>query len=113
MDDDNQIHVPPSFLAVYSDARGRLTERADVVRTRYELCEDLAGHLVEQAQTLYHVQAPSEAEILRRMHAGLAGGGAGLAPGEAAWVVSRLAELLGWPCPVLPEAGDAPPEHAA
>ena len=70
MHDDNQIHVPPSFMAVYSDARGRLTESADTVRTRYELCEDLAGHLVEQAQTLYHVQAPSEAEILRRIHAG-------------------------------------------
>ena len=113
MDDDNQILVPPSFMAVYTDARGRLTEKADAVRTRYELCEDLAGHLVEHAQTLYHVQAPSEAEVLRRMHAGLADGGAGLAPGEAAWVVSRLAELLGWPCPALPEAGDAPPEHAA
>ena len=44
-------------MAVYTNARGRLTERADAVRTRYELCEDLAGHLVEHAQTLYHVQA--------------------------------------------------------
>ena len=63
MHDDNQIFVPPSFMAVFTDARGRLTEKADAVRTRYELCEDLAGHLVEHAQTLYHVQAPSEAEI--------------------------------------------------
>ena len=47
---DNQILVPPSFMAVYTDTRGRLRESADVVRARYELCEDLAGHLVEQAQ---------------------------------------------------------------
>ena len=57
MDNDNQILPPPSFIALYSDARGRLRESPDVVRARYELCEDLATHLVEQAQTLYHVQA--------------------------------------------------------
>ena len=64
---DNQILVPPSFIALYADARGRLRESADAVRQRYELCEDLANHLVEHAQTLYHVQAPSEAEVLRRI----------------------------------------------
>lgn len=102
MHDDNQILVPPSFIAAHSDARGRLRERTDVVRQRYELCEDLACHLVEQAQTLYHVQAPSEAEILLRIHAGLSSPGAGTSPAEAAWVVQRLAELLQWRCPELP-----------
>ena len=102
MDDDNQIHVPPSFMAVYSDARGRLTDTADAVRQRYELCEDLAGHLVEHAQTLYHVQAPSEAEILRRIHAGLCAAESGVSTAEATWVATRLAELLAWPCPELP-----------
>lgn len=101
---DNQILVPPSFIALYTDARGRLHESADVVRQRYELCEDLANVLVEQAQTLYHVQAPSEAEVLRRIHAGLSSGESGIAPFEATWVVSRLAELLAWPCPALPGA---------
>ena len=91
---DNQILVPPSFMAVYTDTRGRLRESADVVRTRYELCEDLAGHLVEQAQILYHVQAPSEKEILQRIHAGLCAPESAMAPGEAAWIVSRLADLL-------------------
>lgn len=113
MDDDNQIHVPPSFMAVYSDARGHLTERANTVRTRYELCEDLAGHLVEHAQTLYHVQAPSETEILQRIHAGLCTAESGVSVPEATWIVTRLAELLVWQCPELaapqPEpAGDAP-----
>ena len=102
---DNQILVPPSFMAVYTDTRGRLRESADVVRTRYELCEDLAGHLVEQAQILYHVQAPSEKEILQRIHAGLCTPESAMEPGEATWIVSRLAELLQWPCPELPAAG--------
>ena len=112
MDDDNQIHVPPSFMAVYSDARGRLTEKADGVRARYELCEDLAGHLVEHAQTLYHVQAPSEAEILRRIHAGLCTAESGVAVAEATWIVTRLAELLAWPCPALPATQPEPPASA-
>ena len=101
MDDDNQIHVPPSFMAVYTSPRGRLTDSADHVRTRYELCEDLAGHLVEHAQTLYHVQAPSESEILRRIHAGLCTAESGVSVAEATWIVTRLAELLTWPCPEL------------
>ena len=101
MYDDNQIHVPPSFMAVYTDTRGRLTEKADGVRARYELCEDLAGHLVEHAQTLYHVQAPSETEILQRIHAGLCTAESGVAVAEATWIVTRLAELLVWQCPVL------------
>ena len=107
MDDENQIFVPPSFMAVYSDARGRLQAGADAVLERYGLCEDLASHLVEQAQTLYHVQAPSEFEILRRIHAGLSTPESAMAPGEATWIVSRLAELLAWQCPELPQA---PPE---
>ena len=116
MDDDNQIHVPPSFMAVYTNARGRLTERADTVRTRYELCEDLAGHLVEHAQTLYHVQAPSESEILSRIHAGLCTAESGVSVAEATWIVTRLAELLAWQCPALvapqPEPTDDAPQPA-
>ncbi|AVO48294.1 hypothetical protein C6568_02790 [Melaminivora suipulveris] len=103
-EDDNQIIVPPSFLALYSDARGRLTVGAGAVRTRYELCEDLAGHLTEQARLLYHTQVPSEGEILQRMHAGLAAGPeAAVSAAEARWITLRLAELLGWPSPELPE----------
>lgn len=112
MDDDNQIHVPPSFMAVYTDARGRLTESANGVRARYELCEDLAGHLVEHAQTLYHAQAPSEAEILRRIHAGLCTAESGVSVAEATWIVTRLAELLVWQCPVLVAPQPAPAEGA-
>ena len=109
---DNQILVPPSFIALYADARGRLRESADAVHQRYELCEDLANHLVEHAQTLYHVQAPSEAEVLRRIYAGLSDRESGFTAAEGTWVLVRLAELLAWPCPALAKAGDTPPEHA-
>ncbi len=111
-DDDNQILVPQSFIDPHRGASGRLLVPVAQLRERYELCEDLANHLVEHAQTLYHVQAPSEAEILRRIHAGLQDPSSGFTTPEATWVVSRLAELLNWPCPLLVPA-DTPPASAA
>ena len=99
MDDDNQILVPPSFMAVYTDARGRLTDKADAVRTRYELCEDLAQMLVDQAATLQFKTGRSEAEVLQTIEAGLTGGDAGVSAQEALWVGMRLAELLDWKIP--------------
>ncbi|MET3493864.1 hypothetical protein [Variovorax boronicumulans] len=97
MSDDNQIFIPPSFFAVYSDARQRLREPIGVVRERYEICEDLASHLVNHAQIQHHTEVPVESEILRRIHAGLATPEAGVSAAEATWIVQRLAELLGWP----------------
>lgn len=108
---DNQILVPSSFIAAHSDARCRLLASPDDLRARYELCEDLACALVEQAQTLFHVQAPSEAEVLQRIHAGLCSEASGFSCPEATWVVSRLAELLAWQCPVL-GMPDVQPPHA-
>lgn len=102
MDDTSQIQPPESFANLFRSRAGLLKTPIAEVVARYELCEDLACHLVEQAQTLYHVQAPSEAEILRRIHAGLSSPGAGTSPAEAVWVVQRLAELLQWRCPDLP-----------
>lgn len=101
MSDDYQIDIPPSFFAVFTDARQRLSEPIAVVRARYEVCEDLATHLVQHAQVLHHVEVPSEDEILRRIHAGLATTDAGVSGAEAQWIVRRLAELLGWQCPLL------------
>ena len=50
MSADSQIYIPPSFVAIYSDARGRLQTTLDELAARYELCEDLANHLTEHAQ---------------------------------------------------------------
>lgn len=105
MSDDNQIFIPPSFFAVYSDARQRLSAPIGVVRERYEVCEDLANHLVAHAQIQHHTEVPVEREILRRIHAGLRTPEAGVSGAEADWIVQRLAELLGWPAPEAPEPG--------
>ena len=109
MSDENQILIPPSFEAVHRDARGRLTLPRDDFRARYELCEDMAQLLVDRSQAWLHDQGLSEDLILQRTEAGLAADGVGFSAGEAAWVVTRLAELLGWPWHALPR----PPEAAA
>lgn len=96
MSDEYQIHIPPSFEAVYADARGRRTVGLDHFRTRYELCEDMAQLLVEHSQALHHDLGLSEDLILARHHAGLSAAESGFEAVEAQWVVTRLAELLGW-----------------
>ena len=106
MQDDHQIFLPPSFTALYSDTRGRLRATAAQLCARYELCEDLANHLVEQAQQLYHGGARSEEGVLLGMHAGLASPDAGVSAPEARWITLRLAELLQWRSPELPVGVD-------
>lgn len=98
--DDNQIEVPPSFLALFSTPSGhRLTQPMDAVRERYELCEDLAQMLTDQASTALFKTGGSERSVLETLERGLVEGGSGLQPQEAAWVVTRLAEVLGWERP--------------
>ncbi|SEB12512.1 hypothetical protein [Variovorax sp. YR216] len=108
MSDDYQIEIPPSFFALFTDRRQRLYEPIAVVRERYEVCEDLANHLVQQALTLHHVEVPSEVEILGKIHAGLAATGSSFSPAEAQWVTRRLAELLGWGDPSFDDPTHAP-----
>jgi hypothetical protein len=104
--DDNQIEVPPSFLALFTSPSGhRLTEPMATVRARYELCEDMAQMLAEQAAAAQFKSGGSEREVLAKMHAALCAEGSALAPGEAGWVVTRLAEVLGWELPDGASAG--------
>ncbi|WP_157267453.1 hypothetical protein [Azohydromonas aeria] len=102
MSDENQIYLPDSFLSLYRDARQRLTAPLAEVRARYELCEDLAQQLDEHARSRSIHAHGSEPELLLRYHAGLADAASGFSAAEAAWVVKRLSELLGWECPDLP-----------
>jgi len=73
----------------------------EVVIARYEQCEDMACVLAEQAQTLAFKDNLSEKEVLERCHRGLRTDDAGFTEKEAAWVICRLAELLGWELPEL------------
>lgn len=108
MQDGSQIFIPDSFIALFQGRQQRLQAPLGEVAARYELCEDLAQMLVEQAQILYHQSAPSESAILQTMFQGLQADGAVVSPSEARWVILRLAELLNWQTPelLLPERAD-------
>lgn len=100
MDDANQIEVPPSFLALFISPSGhRLTWPMAQVRDRYELCEDMAQMLTEQAGTLLFKSGGSERDVLSSMQAALSGPDATLEARELWWVLTRMAELLGWEAP--------------
>ena len=107
MSDEYQIEIPPSFIALYSDARRRLTVPMSELRDRYDVCEDLAQHLCTHCRNVHVEIGVDEQEVLARCHQGLITPEAGVGEAEAGWVVTRLAELLGWPLPELP--GAAPP----
>jgi hypothetical protein len=106
MHDEYQIHIPPSFIAVHSDARQRLTLPLAELRVRYEVCEDLSNHLVEHCKGIHVDVGVDEQDVLLRCLKGLLTPESGVAQGEAVWVVTRLAELLGWPLPDFNAAGD-------
>lgn len=103
MSDEYQIEVPPSFIALYTDSRRRLTLPVRDLRQRYELCEDLSQQLVDHARTTHFAHGISEDEVLRRMHVGLTSPEPQVEAAEAAWVVRRLAELLEWDPITLPD----------
>lgn len=102
MDDTSQIQPPESFAALFRSRAGLLKTPIAEVVARYELCEDLACHLVEQAQTIYHAGNASEEGVLLGFYVAISGEGAAVTAPEAGWIIQRLAELLEWKCPALP-----------
>ena len=104
MSDDSQAIIPPSFIALYVEpGRTRPREPRQVIAERYELCEDLAQMLTETAHEKLWQLGITEADVLGRMHLGLLGGELRLSAAEAWWVTQRLAELLEWPLPSMPQ----------
>lgn len=102
MNDDSQILIPDSFVALYlNPGRSKPTVPRAELAARYELCEDLSQAMVEHARAMLFGQGISEDEVLSRCHRGLVGDDPVVTGPEAAWVVRRLAELLGWECPPL------------
>jgi hypothetical protein len=95
--DDNQTFVPDSFIALYRDARGRLTAPRETIATRHELCEDMANLLTEHCSTIHFRDGVEESQVLERVHLGLLAPPITVEAPEAEWVVRRTAELLGWP----------------
>ena len=90
MDDTSQIQPPTSFAELFRTRSGKLSAPIAEVVARYELCEDLASHLTEQAQTLYHSGNSSEEQVLLGMHAGLAAEGSVVTAGcSRVWTFTR------------------------
>ena len=97
MDDTSQIEVPASFLALYTARSGdRLTKPAQFVCERYELCEDLAHTLAEQAGIALFKSGGTEQQVLEKIRSALLDPASAVLPPEADWVVTRMAEIAGW-----------------
>jgi hypothetical protein len=99
-DETNQIPVPRSFMDLFV-APGHIKPREprEHIAARYELCEDMAQMLCDTASTQLFSLGITEQDVLQRMHQGLSAEGSVVQADEARWVVTRLAELLGWPLP--------------
>jgi len=95
---DNQILIPPSFLALYTDpVRHKLLLTHSELLVRYEFCEDMAQLLTETAKEAQFGLGLSEQAVLERVTLGLHSEPAVCSPQETNWVRLRLAELLNWP----------------
>jgi hypothetical protein len=105
---DNQIEIPPSFIALYLVlGRDRPNATHEVILARYELCEDMACMLTEHAQKLAFDE-DMEQKVLRQCHEALLTNSSAdptnLNEQESLWVMHRLAELLDW-APLVFEEG--------
>ncbi len=98
MTEEFQIHIPPSFMALYVPP-GKIKPTLGLLdmAARYELCEDLANLLTEQAANMQFTLGITEELVLQQCELGLLAEPAVVSPVEARWVVCRLAELLNWP----------------
>ena len=97
-EDVSQSVLPASFIALFIEpGRHKPSATREHMAQRYEFCEDLASMLTEQAQTRLWELGVTEHDVLERMLLGLRAGEPVVDAVEALWVVTRLAELLGWP----------------
>jgi hypothetical protein len=98
MSDENQIVVPPAFIALYlTPGRSRPGAPRAEIAARHEFCEDLAHALTERAAQIKWDLGLAEADVLERIRRGLLQPDAGVSEAEAGWVMGRLSELLDWP----------------
>jgi hypothetical protein len=104
MMDEDQSPIPESFIALYLPrGRTRPTAPRRAIAARYDLCEDMAQMLTEHARTTLFALSITEQLVLERMHQGLLTNDSVVDRAEARWITRRLAELLEWPPPQLPD----------
>ena len=96
MSDESQILVPVSFIALFLPPGARRpTAPREHIAERYELCEDLAQMLTDEARSRLFELGIAESDVLERILAGLLSAPV-VEANEAQWVIRRLAELLDW-----------------
>jgi hypothetical protein len=94
---DSQIDIPPSFMALFvRPGQTKPSASHQEVAQRYEICEDMANLLTEQAQSVQFSQGLETHEVLARCHQALLADVSAVSAPEAEWVIRRLAELLNW-----------------
>lgn len=100
MDDGNQTFIAQSFSALFvPPGKIKPTIGLHEMAQRYELCEDLAQLLTEQAANQQFQLGITEDLALDRCLQGLLATPDVVIEPEARWVICRLAELLQWPLP--------------
>jgi hypothetical protein len=105
MTEEFQIHIPPSFMALYlPPGKVKPTLGLREMAGRYELCEDLANLLTEKAANMQFTLGITEELVLSQCELGLLTEPSVVTSVEARWVVCRLAELLNWPMDQLLQA---------
>ena len=98
MSDENQLIIPPSFIALFvPPGRSKPNASREQIAERYEFCEDLATMMTDSAKTLLWELGVTEADVLERVRRGLLTDESGVDAAQAEWVTHRLAELLDWP----------------
>ena len=108
MSDEFQLYIPPSFMALFvppGKIKPSIGQRE--MAARYELCEDMAQLLTEQAANQQFQLGITDDLALERCLQGLMASPEVVNEAEARWVVCRLAELLHWPLPEWAEASSA------
>jgi hypothetical protein len=94
MDDDRQIFVPPSFIALFVPL-GKVKPIAsrEEIETRYDYCEDLSQLLFDQMRDKMAEHGIPIDLAFSRITAVLTDSSLDLSEPESVWVLSRLTEL--------------------
>jgi hypothetical protein len=100
MYDHNQTLVPESFLALYVRNGRPLLDRNEL-EARYEIAETLALHIADVAVAVPTEDLDAQREALRSVKTSLVTEPVQVSESEAAWIISRVAEICEWKLPDL------------
>jgi len=92
---ERQIHIPASFLALYTPAgHVRPLPPRQWLEDRHDLCDDLSNLLAEKVKDKVWQLGITESDALERIEQGLPGLNLDMNDAERAWVMTRVQELL-------------------